>query len=486
MSGKTDRKRMRWWGVLLICLAVTCVLALGAAAAVWELNEFKMSVTLRGDQEMVLEYGEAWKDPGVDATFSGTLLVRQAQPVSTKVQGSVDPKVLGTYTLTYTAEKTLGRFFWARRVTASVSRTVCVADTQAPQITLTEVPGNYTLPGTQYVEEGFFAVDNYDGDLTDQVQRRVTDESIVYTVTDSSGNTASVTREIFYDDPVPPILRLEGMEQLTISQGTSYREAGYTAEDNCDGDITDRVTVTGSVDVNTPGTYVLEYSVSDSYGNTARCTREVTVKAIPEGKIIYLTFDDGPGRYTQMLLDVLDKYNVKVTFFVTANGDPSLIAKEAEAGHTVAMHTACHNYSKIYASEEAYFEDLYKIQDLIYSYTGERPTLLRFPGGSSNTVSGFNEGIMTRLTKEVEDRGFEYFDWNVDSNDAGGATTSDEVFQNVTRGVSGRNVSVVLQHDIKEYSVKAVERIIQWGLENGYTFLPLTSGSPGAHHRVNN
>ena len=126
------------------------------------------------------------------------------------------------------------------------------------------------------------------------------------------------------------------------------------------------------------------------------------------------------------------------------------------------------------------------MQDIIEQYTGIRTNLLRFPGGSSNKVSSSNKGLMTRLTKMVEELGFVYFDWNVDSMDAGGAKTAQQVFNNVTRGVQGKTNSVVLMHDIKGYTVDAIERIIVWGLQNGYTFLPLTENSPTCHHRINN
>ena len=124
-------------------------------------------------------------------------------------------------------------------------------------------------------------------------------------------------------------------------------------------------------------------------------------------------------------------------------------------------------------------------EEMIYGLTGSYTELFRFPGGSSNTVSRFNPGIMSRLTKTLPDMGYCYFDWNVDSNDAGGATSSDEVYWNVVSGCS-HSANVVLQHDIKDFSVAAVERIISWGLNNGYQFLPLEASSYGAHHGVNN
>ena len=126
------------------------------------------------------------------------------------------------------------------------------------------------------------------------------------------------------------------------------------------------------------------------------------------------------------------------------------------------------------------------MQDVIVAQTGKETSLLRFPGGSSNTVSNITPGLMTTLTQEVQNRGYQYFDWNVSSGDAGETTDTDQVVKNVISGIQSHNVSVVLQHDIKEFSVDAVEKIIQWGLNNGYTFLPLNYDSPPAHHHINN
>ena len=200
-----------------------------------------------------------------------------------------------------------------------------------------------------------------------------------------------------------------------------------------------------------------------------------------------MTFDDGPGKHTQRLLNVLAKYNVKATFFTVQGSYDYLMTTQAQAGHTVAIHSATHNYAKIYANEEAYFADLEAQQSLIEQYTGIRSTLVRFPGGSSNNVSAsYNKGIMTRLAKSLHSMGYQYFDWNVDSNDTGGAKTAQEVFENVINGVQKRRVSVVLQHDIYGFSVDAVEMIITWGLANGYTFLPMDATSPTAHHTIRN
>ena len=311
--------------------------------------------------------------------------------------------------------------------------------------------------------------------------------------------TATQTIKVEVRDKKAPEIALNGDAEMTVEAGSEFSDPGYTATDNCDGDITDSVKVSGDkVDKDKAGKYTVTYEVSDSSGNKATATRVVSVydpaatadTVNPGNKIIYLTFDDGPGKYTQGLLDVLDKYNVKATFFVT-NTHPdyqNMIAEEAKRGHTVAIHSASHKYNQIYTSEQAFFDDLEQMNSIIKAQTGNDASIIRFPGGSSNTVSkDYCPGIMTQLVNDVTARGLLYCDWNVSSGDADPKPISTEqVVQNVISGVQSHNVSVVLQHDIKEFSVNAVEQIIQWGQANGYTFLPLTTSSPMSHHRINN
>lgn len=291
-------------------------------------------------------------------------------------------------------------------------------------------------------------------------------------------------------DTEAPVLQLLGKESIEIIARSEFVEPGFFAEDDRDGDLTEWVQVTGQVDVNWCGDYTLIYEVADTAGNSTKVERVVTVKQpeviTPEGKVIYLTFDDGPGKYTEELLAVLEKYNIKATFFTCGNGKPDLVKKIYEAGHTVGIHCKSHDYNVVYASEEAYFEDLFAMQDLIYECTGVRTTLVRFPGGSSNEASSFNPGIMTRLTYELEMRGFQYFDWNVSSGDSGTKST-EKILENLKKGIKGRKCSVVLQHpETRGFSMDAVEDLIIWALDNGYSFLSLDETSPRAHHTVKN
>ena len=206
------------------------------------------------------------------------------------------------------------------------------------------------------------------------------------------------------------------------------------------------------------------------------------------GHTIYLTFDDGPGPYTERLLDILKKNNVQATFFVTNvfSDYEHLLKREAEEGHAVGVHSYSHDYNKIYASTDAYWEDFTAMQKVILKQTGEDTKLMRFPGGSSNIVSENSPFIMTKLVHEAEEKGLSYFDWNVNSGDVGNGTSSAEVLENCKKGVESHTNAVILCHDVKEYTVNAMEEFITWAKENGYTFAALTPDSYGAHHEVLN
>ena len=480
-----ERKRgHRWvWWLAAVLLAL---IAAGAALLFWG-NQFSLELILQGEQEIFLEYGHSYEEPGAQPVFFGSKVLRGGitPEVEVKTHSGINPNLLGRYTVTYSAD------FYGYR--ASAERVVWIVDTVCPVIELVPGPQEPPKPGERYKEDGYRAVDNYDGDITDRVVRTELEGKILYAVADSSGNPCCVERLIPGYDPLGPQITLEGEAKILLPAGTVYEEPGYHALDNLDGDLTDQVEVEGEVLWYKPGTYTIFYTATDSSGNIStvvRCVEVVGQPRIepvePEGKVIYLTFDDGPGPYTLQLLDILDEYNVKATFFVVDNGYDEVMQEIVRRGHSIGIHTMSHAYNDIYSSPEAYFADLYGMQRRIEDVTGTHTTLMRFPGGGSNTISCPNPGIMTLLTEAVQDAGFQYFDWNVDSNDAGGAKSADTVRGNILDGILGNRISVVLQHDIHPYSVEAVEDVIRWGMENGYTFLPLTADSPTCHHGVRN
>lgn len=468
------------WLILLLTISTL-------VAAILIVIGLNFSIDLKAaETELTLEYQEAYEDEVPEANLIGRYFAKSGKKLEVQTEGKIDTSILGEQKITYHASY----LWWSKTIT----KTVTVKDTVAPEIILNEKDGYYVLPGGTYEEEGFSATDNYDGDLTEQVVVTQEENTMIYTVKDSSGNEAKATRPIPYHDPIPPEIALKGEETIRLNMGDTFTDPGFSASDNLDGDITEKVAVSGSVDTRVAGTYVLTYSVTDSFGNETKVQRKVVIKSVlsptplpPNGKTIYLTFDDGPGPYTQQLLDTLAKYNVKATFFVVSGKYNHLMKNIVAGGHAIGMHSKTHNYAQIYSSTQAFYDDLFAIQDVIYQQTGVKSTLMRFPGGSSNAVSKkYCKGIMSELTKSTVASGFQYFDWNVSSGDAGGTTSTEGVVNNVISGVKNKSYSVVLQHDIKKFSVDAVEEIIIWGLNNGYTFSALNMTSPAAHHGVNN
>ena len=205
------------------------------------------------------------------------------------------------------------------------------------------------------------------------------------------------------------------------------------------------------------------------------------------GKFIYLTFDDGPCVHTESLLEVLARYHVKATFFVTKHDRAAdLLPRIAAGGHTIGNHTANHHYQSLYESEASFLDALTEMERIILDTTGIRPVLFRFPGGTASIDHlTHRPGMAHRLTELVQESGYRIYDWDLDSRDTAGAITPGRVYRNVISGIRGRTHTVVLQHDLKKYSTDAVEAIIVWGLRNGYTFLPLTTDSP-AHLGASN
>lgn len=201
---------------------------------------------------------------------------------------------------------------------------------------------------------------------------------------------------------------------------------------------------------------------------------------------VYLTFDDGPSDYTDDILDILDEYGVKATFFVVGkekDSDIELYKRIVEEGHTLGMHSYSHVYSKIYASEENFTDDLDRISDLLLEATGVQPQFYRFPGGSSNAVSSLD---MHRFINILDDRGITYFDWNVSSGDATNELLSaDRIYRNSINGIENRSTSVILMHDslVRPTTVQALPMIIEKILSMEDTaILPITSDTELIRH----
>ena len=205
---------------------------------------------------------------------------------------------------------------------------------------------------------------------------------------------------------------------------------------------------------------------------------------------VYLTFDDGPSAETNRILDILKEYNVKATFFVIGKTDENSVKayqRIVEEGHTLGMHSYSHQYAQVYASREAFEDDLTSLQDYLFSITGMESTFYRFPGGSSNKVSKIP---MSDLIQCLEERNITYFDWNVSSGDASGTQLSSQtIINNVMSGINGTLKNyVVLFHDsaAKKTTVDALPEILEQLQAMEHTqILPITGDTDPVQHRIN-
>lgn len=205
------------------------------------------------------------------------------------------------------------------------------------------------------------------------------------------------------------------------------------------------------------------------------------------GKTVYLTFDDGPSQYTPEILNVLDRYGVKATFFVVNGRYNSVMKDIVNRGNAIGLHSYSHNYAGIYSSDSAFYSDLNKISAVVKEQTGVETKIMRFPGGSSNTVSKkYSPGIMSRLSKSVTENGYVYFDWNCANGDAAGANTVEKQLANCKSYPKSASNIIVLMHDNKSTTLAALPKIIEYYQSCGMSFGVLTASTPPVHHGINN
>lgn len=201
---------------------------------------------------------------------------------------------------------------------------------------------------------------------------------------------------------------------------------------------------------------------------------------------VYLTFDDGPSPNTEEILDILDRYDVKATFFVVgkeSDADKEALMQIVERGHSLGMHSYSHKYVEIYASVEDFATDFVKLRSYLEDVTGVTSNIYRFPGGSSNTVSRID---MQEFADYLESWDVQFFDWNVSSGDGGRILlTADTLVKNSLEGIGSRETSIILLHDsaAKPTTVQALPVIIEniLAMENT-VILPITEDTEPVQH----
>ena len=234
--------------------------------------------------------------------------------------------------------------------------------------------------------------------------------------------------------------------------------------------------------------------LTSRYMQTYRLESETSTILPKTGRYVYLTFDDGPSYNTPGVLDILKKNNIKATFFVVYNKDKEYYKQIVAGGNTLALHTYTHIYSQVYASLNAYFKDLDRISDYVYSITGIRSKIVRLPGGGSNTISHhYCKGVMTAVTNALTQRGYSYYDWNAQCLDA---TTDNitpaQILHNVESftevGGQKKPFIILLMHNgTSETSTReALQSVIDYYRSEGYKFEQITPDTPAIHQIVQN
>lgn len=311
----------------------------------------------------------------------------------------------------------------------------------------------------------------------------------VSSVSDVSASEPTVPeKKIVYDTFLTERAECSGSLTITDDNARVRSDAGAEFELVADVKKGEKYNVIAQKDSST-GRRWFEISLPDKTGYIAGSS--VKYDGVLLNAKAYLTFDDGPSDNTTRILDILDRYGVKATFFVIYHSGYDDVYRDiVKRGHTLALHSYSHDYDLIYSSDSAFFGDLEKLAGFLQDTTGVKPSIMRFPGGASNTVSkSRSAGIMTRLTAEVEKRGYRYFDWNVDSGDAmKNKVPKNEIVDRVKRECSTHSQAVILMHDaaVKTTTVDALPEVIEYLQSKGYELLPITEGTRDMHHKVLN
>ncbi|OLS02379.1 polysaccharide deacetylase family protein [Tissierella creatinophila] len=201
------------------------------------------------------------------------------------------------------------------------------------------------------------------------------------------------------------------------------------------------------------------------------------VDEIPiKGKIAYLTFDDGPSKtITPKILQILDKYDIKATFFILGNmaeQNPAILKTINSKGHSIGHHSYSHKYKYIYSNMDNFWGEINRTEKILKKQLGNNfhTHLLRLPGGSF-------EAYKKPYKKSAIDKGYRVYDWNALNGDSEAKNVSvNRQMARIKETVKGQSELIVLMHDSngKENTIKALPQIIEYLKSKGYSFKALS------------
>ena len=373
---------------------------------------YVFSFQLNGKNKVEVPYGEEYKELGYKASILSLSFNNMV-----KIKGEVDSHKLGKYVISYELPF------------KKLLREVMVVDKEKPVLELSGDKEVVLSIGSDYLESGFKASDNYDGELTDKVEvnnnidkDKIGEYKVSYLVKDTSNNQTEVERIVKVVDNIAPVITLKGSKNITIKVNGNYEEDGYNAIDNLDGDITSKVKVSRNVDFNKVGTYYITYKVEDSNGNVGSNTR--TINVIENVEITYI----------KGILLVNKKYHLPANYNPGVNGEAYNALKRLQndasiAGYGLPLLSGFRSYN-----DQKYLFNSYVAKDgeaLASTYSArpgqsEHQTGLAFDigkisDGFGDTPSGIwlrdnahKYGFIIRYLKGKESiTGYKYEPWHV-------------------------------------------------------------------------
>lgn len=218
----------------------------------------------------------------------------------------------------------------------------------------------------------------------------------------------------------------------------------------------------------------------ETFANISKLEQKIQANE-SNAKIAYLTFDDGPYYNSWNVLDTLDKYGIKATFFTTnINGEKcyenksanchELYKEYAKRNMTIANHTYTHAIHKgLYKSVDSFITAVQKQDQLIFDLTGYKTTILRFPGGSG-TAKAYH--VKDGITPKLKEMGYGWVDWTAQDGDGGSGLTTDKAWNNFKNSID-QNIEVILFHDYSRITTPLLPKFIEHLQNNGYLILPL-------------
>ncbi|HDR6822756.1 polysaccharide deacetylase family protein [Bacillus thuringiensis] len=194
--------------------------------------------------------------------------------------------------------------------------------------------------------------------------------------------------------------------------------------------------------------------------------KEKTPDGKPVGKVVYLTFDDGPSTLTGQFLDVLKEQNIKGTFFMQGsnlqkNNYQENVKRAVKEGHYIGGHSMTHDSDKLYKKEQ-FVPEMKETLSLIHDIAGTNPKLVRPPYGSAPGLKN------QKMRDQIVEAGIKVWDWTIDSNDWKLKDNPNQIVKNVKKQTT-EDVEVVLMHE-KQQTLEALPEIIKFYKEKGYEF----------------